>query len=210
MNKIISSPLLIFVLVGSLVIFAGGCSKKSVIPPTPAETDSSNTGKDINYPMAEGSYSENSLSVEGSLDDTKPQNVEHLGSMAIDGGVDQQSPEYKQKHGRSSAELLPVYFDFDQAIVRPDMVDRMVQNAGFLQNISNMVIVEGNCDDRGTKEYNLALAERRAINVRDYLVNLGISSGRIRTVSYGEERPLFLEQDEFARSQNRRADFVLE
>lgn len=210
MNKIISSPLLIFVLVGSLLIFSGGCTKKSVIPPTPSGTDSSTTGKDINYPAAEGSYSENSLSVEGSLDDTKPQNVEHLGSMAIDGGMDQQSLEYKQKHGRSSAELLPIYFDFDQATVRPDMADRMVQNAGFLQNISNMVIIEGNCDDRGTKEYNLALAERRAINVRDYLINLGISSGRIRTVSYGEERPLFLEQDDFARSQNRRADFVLE
>ena len=207
MNKIISSPLLIFVLVGSLVIFTGGCTKKSVIPPTPSGTDGSSgtMGKDINYPPAEGSYSENSLNVEGSLDDTKPQNIEHLGSMAIDGSIDRQSPEFKQKHGRSSAELLPIYFDFDQATVRPDMVDRMVQNAGFLQSISNMIIIEGNCDDRGTKEYNLALAERRAINVRDYLVNLGINAGRIRTVSYGEERPLFLEQDDFARSQNRRA-----
>lgn len=208
MNKIISSPLLIFVLVGSLVLFAGGCTKKSVIPPNPTETDGSAMGKDINYPSADGSYSENSLAVEGSLDDT--QGMEHLGSMAIDGSMDMQSPEYKQKHGRSSAEMLPIYFDFDQATVRPDMADRMVQNAGFLQSVSNMVIIEGNCDDRGTKEYNLALAERRAINVRDYLINLGINAGRIRTVSYGEERPLFLEQDEFARSQNRRADFVLE
>ena len=90
------------------------------------------------------------------------------------------------------------------------MSDRMIKNAEYLQQVSNTVIIEGNCDDRGTKEYNLALAERRAINVKDYLINLGVESARIRTVSYGEERPLFIEQDEFSWSQNRRADFVLE
>lgn len=204
--------LLVPVLVSSLTLLSGGCSKKSVLPPVSEEagmTDIS-SGKDINYPPAEGEYSENSLAVEGSLDDTKPSSVEHLGSMTIDASQDQQSDEYKQKHGRSSAELLPIYFDFDHAGVRPDMGDRMIKNATFIQHVTNTIIIEGNSDDRGTKEYNLALAERRAINVRDYLVNLGINPGRLRTVSYGEERPLFLEQDEYAWSQNRRVDFVVE
>ena len=212
MKNFIVKSLLVSALIGSLTVFSGGCSKKSVIPPVPEGSGSTSIspGKDINYPPAEGGYSENSLAVEGTLDDTKPSSVEHLGSMAIDGSLDKQSSEYKQKHGRSSAELFPIYFDFDHAGVRPDMADRMIQNAQFIQQVTNMVIIEGNSDDRGTKEYNLALAERRAINVRDYLVNLGVSPARLRTVSYGEERPLFLEQDEFSWSQNRRADFVLE
>jgi len=212
MKKIIVNSFLISVLVGSLVLISGGCAKKSVIPPAPVGKSSSAAvqGKDINYPAAEGTYSESSLSAEGTLDDSSPSSVEHLGSMAIDGTQGELSPEYKQQHGRSSVGLSPIYFDFDQAGVRPDMADRMIKNADYLQQVPNTVIIEGNCDDRGTKEYNLALAERRAINVRDYLVNLGVSIGRIRTVSYGEERPLFVEQNDFAWSQNRRADFVLE
>ena len=212
MKKIIVNSLLASVLIGSLVLLTGGCAKKSVIPPNPTGTSSSATaeGKDFNYPLADGSYSESSLSAEGTLDDSSPNNVEHLGSLSIDGTQGEQSAEYRQEHGRSSQGLAPIYFDFDQAGVRPDMADRMIQNAEQLQQVVNTVIIEGNCDDRGTQEYNLALAERRAINVKDYLVNLGINSSRIRTVSYGEERPLFIEQDDFSWGQNRRADFVLE
>lgn len=212
MKKIIVNYLLASVLIGSLVLLTGGCAKKPVIPPDPGGTSSSagTVGKDINYPLADGSYSENSLSSEGTLDDSSPSNVEHLGSLAIDGTQGEASAEYRQLHGRSSPGLVPIYFDFDQAGVRPDMADRMIKNAEQLQQVANTVIIEGNCDDRGTKEYNLALAERRAINVKDYLVNLGINPSRIRTVSYGEERPLFMEQNDFSWSQNRRADFVLE
>lgn len=130
--------------------------------------------------------------------------------MAIDGTQGEPTAEYKQMHGRSVSGLSPVYFDFDQASIRPDMADRMIQNAEFIKQVPNMVVIEGNCDDRGTVEYNIALGEKRAINVRDYLLNLGVNPGQIRTVSYGEERPLFLEQTEFAWSQNRRADFTVE
>ena len=212
MKKIIVSSLLAAVLTGSLVFFSGGCAKKSVIPPTPAGTGSSSAiqGKDINYPLADGSYSENSLLSEGTLDDSSPNNIEHLGSLALNAAQGETSAAYRQEHGRSTEGFLPIYFDFDQSGVRPDMSERMIQNAERLQQVNNTVIIEGNSDDRGTKEYNLALAERRAINVRDYLVNLGVNPARIRTVSYGEERPLFFEQDEFSWSQNRRADFVLE
>jgi peptidoglycan-associated lipoprotein len=91
------------------------------------------------------------------------------------------------------------------------MVDKMVMNAEFLKQAPNSnVVVEGNTDERGTNEYTLALAERRAQNTRQYLLELGINPSTVRTVSYGEERPLFPGQDESSYALNRRADFVLE
>ncbi len=193
-------------IVALFAVFSGGCAKKSVIPPVSDAGSVGTGGKDITYPAADG-YSESSLALEGQLSDTS---ASHLGSMALHGGAGDMSDEHKRLHGRSSPGLSPIYFDFDQAGVRPDMSERMIQNADFLKQVNNTVIIEGNCDDRGTNEYNLALGEKRAINARDYLINLGINPGRIRTVSYGEERPLFFEQNEFAWSQNRRADFVLQ
>ncbi|MBE0583039.1 MAG: OmpA family protein [Desulfofustis sp.] len=206
MKQPIARILVVAAVLALFTVLSGGCSKKSVMPPTAESGGMASSGKDINYPESEG-YSENNLAAEGTLNDT---NVSHLGGMAISGGQNGEGSEaYKRQHGRSSNGLSPVYFDFDQATIRADMSDRMIQNADFLKQISNPVIIEGNCDDRGTKEYNLALGEKRAINARDYLVNLGLNPARIRTVSYGEERPLFDEQTESAWSQNRRADFVI-
>jgi peptidoglycan-associated lipoprotein len=68
--------------------------------------------------------------------------------------------------------------------------------------------IEGNCDPRGTKEYNMALGERRALSAQNYLIRLGISEARLSTVSYGAERILLHGQNELAWAQNRRADFV--
>jgi len=126
-------------------------------------------------------------------------------------GGDQNSDEYKKKHGRSSPQMQPIYFNFDQATIRDDQIIRMEQNAKYLKdNSSTNVIIEGNCDEQGTNEYNLALGERRAMNAQRYLIELGVEDFRIRTISYGEERPLFTGMDEFDYSQNRRDDFVLE
>lgn len=199
-------------LLGSLLLVSGGCTKKPVIPPTTdaASNEVTSQGKDINYPPAETGYSESNLAIEENLDDTASDTVQHLGSMAIDGSPGAQSDEYKAQQGRSTPGLTPVYFDFDRATITPEMTEVMIQNAAAILQVTTAVIIEGNSDDRGTNEYNLALAERRAINVRDYLINLGVSPSRIRTVSYGEERPLFLEQTEYAWQQNRRVDFVMQ
>jgi peptidoglycan-associated lipoprotein len=206
MKQPIARILVVATAIALFAVFTGGCSKKAVIPPIATSGGQMSSGKDINYPEAEG-YSEANLAAEGNLDDT---NISHLGGMALAAGNNGEASEaYKRQHGRSSNGLSPVYFDFDQASIRADMADRMIQNADLLKQVGNPVIIEGNCDDRGTKEYNLALGEKRAINARDYLVNLGIDPARIRTVSYGEERPLFVEQNEFAWSQNRRVDFVI-
>jgi len=76
-------------------------------------------------------------------------------------------------------------------------------------NADALVIVEGHCDERGTEAYNLALGERRARSVRDYLVTRGIAADRISTISYGEDRPVCREANEACWSQNRRAAFVV-
>jgi len=84
------------------------------------------------------------------------------------------------------------------------------EKAEFLKNNPDIRIrIEGNCDERGTSEYNLALGERRADSAAKFLVSLGISPDRIETISYGEERPLALGHSEEAWAQNRRDDFVV-
>ncbi len=202
MKKVVTRLFVIVAVTALVAVFSSGCTKKPVIPPESDGQASSSTSSS-SIPTADGTYSENNLAIEGTLDDSSS-----AGDLAA--AMDQQSDEYKQMHGRSTSGLVPIYFDFDQALIRPDMADRMIDNAEYIKQVPNTVIIEGNCDDRGTKEYNLALGEKRAINVRDYLIDLGVEPGRIRTVSYGEERPLFFEQTEFAWSQNRRADFVIE
>jgi peptidoglycan-associated lipoprotein len=105
-------------------------------------------------------------------------------------------------------ELKPVYFDFDKAVLRPDAVDAMANNATWLkENADALVLIEGNCDERGTAEYNLALGDRRAKSAMDYLEANGIAKDRVSTVSYGKERPVCTERTAECMSQNRRADF---
>lgn len=194
-------------LVGSFLLFGAGCSKKTIMPPEGAGSELSG-GTDINYPKAEGGgYSEDNLPTEGSLDDQKT--AGQGSGTSMNSNADQQSDEYKRIHGRCSENLSPIYFDFDQAGVRPNMTEVLAANAEYLKSVpGTMVTIEGNSDERGTNEYNLALGERRAINSRQYLINLGIAADRMRTLSYGEERPLFLGQDEDAYGMNRRVDFV--
>jgi len=206
MKKRLSRNFALSVVIGSLLLFGAGCGKKTVIPPESQGSMDMNGGKDINYPPANGGYSEDNLPVEGRLDDTTVP-----GSLGLsDSTADQQSDEYKRIHGRCSANLAPIFFDFDQAGVRQSMTEILVSNAEYLKTIPGvMVVIEGNSDERGTNEYNLALGERRAINTRQYLINLGIAADRMRTLSYGEERPLFSGQDEDSYSMNRRVDFVV-
>lgn len=112
--------------------------------------------------------------------------------------------------GRTTAPMLPIYFDFDKSDIRADQKDRIKKNGDLLNgSASARVRVEGNTDERGTNEYNMALGERRAVTAVKYLVNMGVAEGRIDTLSFGEEKPLNLGHDEMAWSQNRRDDFVI-
>ena len=103
-----------------------------------------------------------------------------------------------------------VYFDFDSSLVKSSEQDKVASVAGALnENMSNLLRVEGHCDERGTEGYNLALGERRALSVREALVAAGVSPDRIQTISYGEERPADPNHDEIAWSKNRRGEFIL-
>jgi len=112
--------------------------------------------------------------------------------------------------GRTTEGMLPVYFDYDSSDVRKDQVSRVQVNADFIKSKPKYEIrIEGNCDPRGTNEYNMALGERRALASKKYLTNLGVSEAKLSTVSYGEERLLLQGQDETSWAQNRRDDFVV-
>jgi peptidoglycan-associated lipoprotein len=104
--------------------------------------------------------------------------------------------------------LEDVFFETDSYEIPQEYRDSLARNASWLQRYPSIrIMVEGHCDERNTREYNLALGERRAYAVRDYLIFLGIEADRISTISYGEERPFALGSDESAWRLNRRAHF---
>jgi peptidoglycan-associated lipoprotein len=106
--------------------------------------------------------------------------------------------------------LTPAFFGLDSAELDAEGQATVQGNAELLKKYSSWAItIEGHCDERGTAEYNLALGERRAMAVRTYLVSLGISPDRLRTVSYGKEFPFDPAHNEEAWSKNRRAHFVI-
>jgi len=104
-----------------------------------------------------------------------------------------------------------VFFDYDSYEIRADAQETLNKQAAWLGQYANYAItVEGHCDERGTREYNLALGERRANAVRNYLVAQGVDPNRIQTISYGKERPEVAESNETAWAQNRRGVTVLQ
>ncbi len=106
--------------------------------------------------------------------------------------------------------LQPAFFDYDSSDITPDAQKALDGDAALLKKYPGwMITIEGHCDERGTAEYNLALGERRAVAARTYLVSLGISADRLRTVSYGKEFPFDPGHDDAAWSKNRRAHFVI-
>jgi peptidoglycan-associated lipoprotein len=104
-----------------------------------------------------------------------------------------------------------VFFDTDQSTIREDARATLGRQAEWLKRYGNYgITIEGHCDERGTREYNLALGERRATAVRQYLVGQGIPAARIKTISYGKERPDVVGSDEGSWSRNRRGVTVLQ
>jgi peptidoglycan-associated lipoprotein len=107
-------------------------------------------------------------------------------------------------------EVQDAYFDLDKADIRSDARAALAKTADFLRNYPQVkVVVEGHCDERGSTEYNLALGDRRAAAVKQYLVSLGIGADRMSTVSYGKEKPFCTESNEDCWQRNRRGHFVM-
>jgi len=103
--------------------------------------------------------------------------------------------------------LKSVYFEFDRSDLSQDSLATLKENAAYLLNNKNIkVVLEGNCDQRGTVEYNLALGQRRAVKVKEYYVQLGVAANRIATISYGSEKPVDARNNESGWAKNRRVD----
>jgi peptidoglycan-associated lipoprotein len=103
-----------------------------------------------------------------------------------------------------------VFFDFDKSVIKPEGQQTLARQAKWLMQYGSVTVtVEGHCDERGTREYNLALGNRRATAVKSALVALGIPASRIQTISYGKERPAVVGSNEAAWAQNRRGVTVI-
>jgi peptidoglycan-associated lipoprotein len=121
-------------------------------------------------------------------------------------------PPRKTFSERLSTELGDAYFDYDKSDVREDARAQLQQNAERLKGIladfpDKMVDVEGHCDERGSAEYNLGLGDRRASSAKQFLVELGVSGEKLKTISYGKERPQCTDSNETCWQKNRRAHF---
>jgi peptidoglycan-associated lipoprotein len=182
---------LVVCLILSMALLAPGCKKKGQVEatPEPAETQPVQTP-------------------EPSATDSKPPvEVEDFDSA---------EPDVRQLDETATAlnergVLKTIYFAFDKSELTESARATLRQNANWLKaNPDWGVVIEGHCDERGTIEYNLALGQRRASSVRDYLSSLGVESSRIRTVSFGEERPADPGHNEAAWAKNRRAESKVE
>ena len=103
-----------------------------------------------------------------------------------------------------------IHFDFDKSSIKANDEPKLQEVANYMKSNPNDALrIEGNCDERGTEEYNRSLGERRAMAAREYLARLGVEPGRVVTISYGQDRPAESAHNEGAWSKNRRDDFVV-
>jgi len=125
-----------------------------------------------------------------------------------DSSVDSSTLNSTGKNGVHASDR--VFFDYNSSVIRPEERPILDKQANWLNKNSKVTVtIEGHCDERGTREYNLALGERRANAAKKYLVAEGVSASRISTISYGKERPAVAGSNESAYAQNRRAVTIL-
>ncbi len=136
---------------------------------------------------------------------TSPKNSEGIGTTPLSGKVDEWPAD-----PNNELKDQTIHFDYDKSAIRSSEQSKLDAVVSYMQANSNVGLrVEGNCDERGTEEYNRALGERRALAGREYLIQHGISGDRIATISYGLDRPVDTGNTEAAHAKNRRDDFVV-
>jgi len=197
-NKIIGT--MVALCVGALL--AGGCAKKEIVK---AEEPVQAVQKAPVAPPAPAAPEAKPAEV------TPEQKAEPLPETPSKEAVVQ--PETSKEAVQApelQTELQKIYFNFDSSDLSQESRGILSKNAEVLtKNTSIKIRIEGNCDERGSDEYNMALGERRAKAAKDYLVNLGVQSDRLSVISYGEEKPVDPGHDEAAWAKNRRDDFVI-
>lgn len=199
MKKEIMKIFTLTVLIALLSLIVVGCAQQTKVRP-PAE--------EISTPVTVAPVQPAEEEPAEAAADTGDSSVEPLETSVAQ--ADEGGSEAMGGSGRSSRGLVSIYFDFDKSNIREDQRENIEGNANVIKGLNHARIrIEGNCDERGTNEYNMALGERRALSAKKYLVNLGVEETIIDTISYGEERPLTYGHDELAWSQNRRDDFVI-
>jgi peptidoglycan-associated lipoprotein len=182
-----------------LTVAASGCRKK---PVNVTELPGSRAGKVPDMPT-----------------DTRIKSTEGLTSEPVPTAVPTSTsgtpsnPANLHEGWTRNAEALKaqtVFFDFDSSVIKGSEKPKAAAVADHLKaNSIEAVLVEGNCDERGTEEYNRALGERRALALREELIRLGIDPTRVDTISYGKDKPAVQGHDESAWKQNRRDDFIV-
>ena len=132
------------------------------------------------------------------------------GTAGVDGNGQRSLKLGGDSDSLSAGDLSTVYFAFDSASLDEVAKSTLQANAEYLKKNANLKIqVEGHCDERGGVQYNLALSEKRAKSVLDFLKGLGVTSSRMTTIGYGKERPIDMGHDESAWAKNRRSNFVV-
>jgi len=134
-----------------------------------------------------------------------------MGAGQVGGGQTENLATFENMNeDRQALAAYTIHFAFDSAVVRSSEQGNLQAVASALNsNPGDKLLIEGNCDERGTEEYNRALGERRALAARQTLAGLGVDPSRVRTISYGKDRPLDSGHDESAWAKNRRDDFIL-
>ena len=210
----IKKSFIIFILVLCVGLFVGGCAKKRVaVNRDRSSVQSSEEARRLEAERAAKEAREAKAAQE--LKERELARIKEEEAKKAAEGAFEKSLVAKKERGiegevYETKLLKDVHFDFDRYEVRSGDEEILKEDAAWLKkNPKTKVQVEGHCDERGTVEYNLALGERRANYIKQYLVSLGIAADRISTISYGKERPLDPGHDEEAWAKNRRVHFVV-
>jgi peptidoglycan-associated lipoprotein len=215
-NKVKARQLLSLALVISFLAFGSGCAKKVLHSEATPYTVSQQTPSAVEAPPApKPEVKVETLPPERPEDLAKKAQIqeENLREEALRQKALREEAARREaalkKTEREAPKLESIHFDFDQWLLQDDQKEIMLRDAEWLKaNPQVRIRIEGNCDERGTAEYNLALGQKRAEAAKGFLRGLGISESRMQTISYGEEHPLDPGHDEAAWAKNRRVDFV--
>jgi peptidoglycan-associated lipoprotein len=189
--------LVIFGLVFSSILFTASCARKQVVKETPA------IDREAEERARAAAEAERQR-----LEREAKARAEAEAKARAEAEARAKAEQLRQEI--SAFESQNIYFDYDKSELKPEAQDILTKKAAFLQaNPDYNVSIAGNCDERGTNEYNLALGERRATAASKFISALGVSENRISTISYGEERPVDTGHNEAAWSKNRRDEFKL-